>query len=86
MRLSRLTDDQIKNQNPANFLEFSVQKSPNTGQKVYCVELEQQFPIKSDAIIAMEEAGHPPFIQRTLNKAIEEGGLAGGFHWELVEE
>ena len=50
------------------------------------MELEQQFPSKSDAIIAMKEAGHPPFIQRTLNKAIKEGGLAGGFHWELVEE
>ena len=24
---SELTDDQIKNQNPANFVEFSVQKS-----------------------------------------------------------
>ena len=83
---SELTDDQIKNQNPANFVEFSVQKSSNTGQKVYCVELEQQFTSKSDAIIAMKEAGHPPFIQRTLNRAIKEGGLAGGFHWELVEE
>ena len=83
---SGLDKDQIENQEPSNFIEFPVQQASNSGQKVYCVELELQFASKSAAIKAMKEAGYPSFIQRTLNKAINEGSLAGGFHWEVVEE
>jgi len=83
---SELTDDQIKNQDPLNFIEFPVQQASNSWQKVYCVELKLQFASKSAAIKAMKKAGYPSFIQRTLNKAINDGSLAGGFHWELVEE
>ena len=83
---SGLDKDQIENQDPSDFIEFSVQKSSNSGQKVYCRELEKQFSSKSAAIEGMKKAGYPPFIQRTLNRAIKEGRLAGGFHWELVGE
>ena len=37
---SDLDNDQIKNQNPANFVELSFQKPSNSRQEIYCVELE----------------------------------------------
>jgi hypothetical protein len=67
-------------------IELPVQQASNSGQKIYCVKLKLQFASKSAAIKAMKEAGYPSFIQRTLNKAINERSLAGGFHWELVKE
>ncbi|MDC0499911.1 zinc-ribbon domain-containing protein [Paracoccaceae bacterium] len=83
---SDLDKNQIENQDPSDFIEVPVQKLSNSKQEVYCVELEQKFPSKSAAIKALKKAGYPPFIQKTLNKAITTGGLAGGFHWVLVEE
>ena len=85
-RVSTLTADQVRNQNPAVFIDYNPPKGQNSRQAVRCVELDRVFPSKNAAVIAMKENGYPPFIQRTLSNALETGGVAGGYHWELVSE
>ena len=81
---SWLSDEEIIEQDPANFVEFVPDKNTNSSQVVRCIELNLEFGSKSAAVTEMKENGHPPFIQRTLSKALETGGVAGGYHWELV--
>ena len=83
---SWLSDEEIMKQDPANFVEFVPDKNTNSSQAVRCVELDKVFPSKSVAVIEMKRNGYSPFIQRTLSKAIETGGVAGGYHWEIVLE
>ena len=81
---SWFSDEEIMKQDPANFVEFVPDKNTNSSQAVRCIELNLVFESKSAAITEMKKNGHPPFIQRTLNKALKTGGVAGGYHWELI--
>lgn len=84
--LSELSDEEIMNQDSANFVDFVPGKITNSSQAVRCLELKLEFGSKSAAVAGMRKLGYQSFIQRTLNKALKNGGFAGGFHWESVED
>ena len=67
---SDLDDDNIKNQKPAEFVDFLSLIPSNSPKIVFCIELGKMFPFKSAAIKTMKESGHPPLTQKTLSKAI----------------
>ena len=83
---SWLSDEEIIKQDPANFVEFVPGRNTNSSQAVRCIELNLVFESKSAAVTEMKKNGYPPFIQRTLNKALKTGGVAGGYHWELMKD
>ena len=85
-KYSKLSIEQVEDQNPNDFTEPTPSMPNNKSKAIYCVELEKHFASKSEAIREMNSLGYGPITHKSLNKAINSEDQAGGFHWEITDD